>query len=174
VTGGDVARTGLVVLLFLLVQQTIALNIVVAGAHPDVLLLLPIVTGLGAGPARGAAMGFAAGIVADLFVPAPFGLSALVGTLVGFAVGSLVNYSSRSPWWVVPGVALTASAAAVMLYAVLGAVLGEEQFLRADLAAIVLVVGVANALLSLPALRLVIWSFGVNRERGTLAAAGRR
>ena len=31
-------------------------------------------------------MGFGAGLVADLFLPTPFGLSALVGSLVGFAV----------------------------------------------------------------------------------------
>jgi hypothetical protein len=55
-------------------------------------------------------------------------------------------------------VALGASVVAVMLYAVLGAMLGESQFLHVDLAAVVSVVSVANAVLAGPAVRLMRWA----------------
>jgi len=173
VTGAALARTALVLLGALLLQLTVGLSIVIGGAHPDVLLVLPIVTALVAGPTEGAVMGFVAGLVADLFVPAPFGLSALVGCLVGGAVGFVVPYSDRSPWWVPPVVALAASAGAVMLYAVLGAVLGDEQFLKLNLGAIVAVVAVTNALLAVPALSVLRWSLGLSGAEGRRAAGGR-
>ena len=73
-------RAGLVVLAFALVQQTLMLDLRSGGVHPDIMVLLPILAGLVGGPARGASMGFASGLVADLFLPTPFGLSALVGS----------------------------------------------------------------------------------------------
>ena len=53
---------------------------------PDIMVLLPIVAGIIGGPARGATIGFGTGLVSDLFLPTPFGLSALVGCLLGFGV----------------------------------------------------------------------------------------
>jgi hypothetical protein len=43
---------------------------------------------------------------------------------------------------------------------VIGAVLGQEQFLRVDLAAIVAVVAIVNAILAAPAIRVVGWALG--------------
>src|SRR5580692_3782098 len=87
VTTREVARVTVVVALFVTVQNTVMLDVHVGGVHPDIMILLPIVAGLIGGPGSGASMGFGAGLVADLFLPTPFGLSALVGCLVGFAVG---------------------------------------------------------------------------------------
>lgn len=149
----------------LLVQSTVVLEIRIAGMAPDVMVLLPIAAGLVAGPAEGAVVGFVAGIAADLLLPAPFGLSALVGTLVGFGVGlSTANLTREIRGLSIP-VALVASAIAVMLYAVLGALLGESQFLHADLAAMVPVVSVANAVLAVPAVRLTRWALMASGDR---------
>jgi hypothetical protein len=68
-------------------------------------------------------------------------------------------------------VALVASAVAVMLYAVLGAVLGQAQFLHVDLVAVVAVVSVVNAVLAGPSVRVLRWAL-VPSERAP--AAGRR
>jgi len=48
-----------------------------------------VAAGLTSGPDRGALAGFAIGVVADLVVVSPFGLTALAYTVVGWAVGSL-------------------------------------------------------------------------------------
>lgn len=166
VTGRGVLRTVLVVVLVLLVQSTLGLDITIAGAHPDLMLLLPIAAGIAAGPEEGAVMGFVAGIAADLLLPTPFGLSALVGCVVGCGVGYSTGSIAREVWWLPSVVALAASAAWVMLYAVLGAVLGQGQFLKVDLVAVVAVVAVGNAVLAGPAVRLVGWALSPSLTDG--------
>ena len=48
---------------FVTVQQTLMLDLRIGGVHPDIMVLLPIVAGIVGGPARGASMGFGAGLV---------------------------------------------------------------------------------------------------------------
>ncbi len=154
----DVARIGLVVLGFVTVQQTLMLDIRVGGVHPDIMILLPIVAGIAGGPARGASMGFGAGLVADLFLPTPFGLSALVGSVIGFAVGVTTLALDRTAVWLPPVVALGGSALYEITYAVVGSVIGQPQMLHVDVLRIVVVVSLTNAVLALPALRMVTWA----------------
>ncbi len=131
------------------------LDVHVGGVHPDIMVLLPIVAGLVGGPGTGASMGFGAGLVADLFLPTPFGLSALVGCMIGFTVGVATLALDRTAGWLPPVAAFGASAVYEVVYAVLGSVLGQPQMIHVDLTRIVLVVSVVNAVLALPAVRLV-------------------
>ena len=129
------------------------------------MILLPIVAGLVGGPGTGASMGFGAGLVADLFLPTPFGLSALVGCLIGFAVGSPRWPSTARPV-AAPGGGLRGSALYEVIYAVLGSVLGQPQMIHVDLTRVVLVVAVVNAVLALPAMRLVGWALPAASTEG--------
>lgn len=175
-SGRELLRLFLIVVLVLVVQDTIALDLRIAGAHPELMLLLPIAAGIVGGPEFGAGMGFVAGMAIDLLLPTPFGLSALVYCLVGFGVGSVMTMGSdvrrETLWWLTPLVALAGTAIGVMLYAVLGAVLGQSQMAQVDLAAVVTVAAVVNAILSPVATRLVAWGLGrplsVRRRRGRL------
>ena len=101
----DVTRTTVVILLVLAVQHTLLDSVQIAGAHSEIMLLVPIMAGYVAGPERGASVGFAAGLVADLFVPTTFGLSALVGCLLGYGTGRATAGLVRSSWWLPPVVA---------------------------------------------------------------------
>lgn len=169
-----VVRTLAVIAVALLAQFTVVLEIRVDGLAPDVMVLLPIAAGLAGGPVEGALVGFASGMAADLLMPTPFGLSGLVGTLVGFAVGTFAASSAglaREVRGLPTLVALAMSAASVMLYAVLGAVLGESQFLHVDLAVVIVVVSVLNALLAGPTVRIMRWAFAPPADR---SAAGQR
>jgi len=170
-TPRDAARVVLVVLLFVTVQETVVLDLRLGGVHPDIMILLPIVAGIAGGPARGATMGFGAGLVADLFLPTPFGLSALVGTLVGFAVGVATLALDRSALWLPPLAALAGSALYEGLYATLGSVLGQPQMLHVDLFRIIVVVSVTNAVLAIPALRLVTWALPAASIEGVPTSA---
>ncbi len=156
-TTRDVARVSLVVFVFVVVQQTIVLDLRIGGVHADVMVLLPILAGVIGGPSRGTLMGFGAGLVSDLFLPTPFGLSALVGSLVGFAVGVTTLALDRTARWLPPVAALAGSALYEVVYGALGSVLGQPQMLHVDLVRIVLVVSVTNAVLALPAMRFVAW-----------------
>ncbi len=162
----DVARFCLLLLAFEVVQQTLMLDLHLGGVHPDVMVLLPILAGVVGGPSRGALMGFASGLVADLFLPTPFGLSALVGSLVGFAVGLATLALDRSARWIPPVAALAGSALYEVLYGALGSVLGQPQMLHVDFVRIVLAVSVVNALLALPAMRLVAWGMPAASTEG--------
>jgi rod shape-determining protein MreD len=157
-SGRVVVRTLLLVAVALLVQTTVVLDVRVGGASPEIMYLMPIAAGIVGGPIDGAAVGFVAGMAADLLSPTPLGLTALVGTLVGFGVGAVSGEAVREVRGLPTVVALGASVVAVMLYAVLGAMLGESQFLHVDLAAVVSVVSVANAVLAGPAVRLMRWA----------------
>jgi rod shape-determining protein MreD len=157
VTSTDLARSTLVVVLVLVVQHTLLDQVRIDGAHPDIMLLLPVAAGYAAGPERGAGFGFVTGLVTDLFLPTTFGLSALVGCLLGFATGLATAGLVRSAWWLPPIVAAAATAAGLGGYAILGGVLGDPTMLR-DYLAPALVVGVpAAAVLAVPVLRLVAW-----------------
>jgi rod shape-determining protein MreD len=157
-TGRDAAKVIVVVLLFLTVQQTLMLDIRISGIHPDIMVVLPIAAGIIGGPSRGAIMGFGSGLVADLFLPTTFGLSALIGCLVGFGVGMATVALDRSAWWLPPLAALGASAVYEVAYAAVGSILGQPQMLHVDIVGIVLVVSIVNALVAVPAVRLVGWA----------------
>jgi rod shape-determining protein MreD len=159
-------RVVLVVAVVLTIQQALLAGLRVRGAHPDLMLLLPIAFGLVGGSERGAAMGFVSGLLADLFVGTPFGLSALVYTLVGFGVGMTEGDSLGGGWWVTPLTATVASAAGVLLYAGLGAAVGEGQMLHAHLVTVTIVVAVVNGLLAAPTARLARWAMDLSRSSG--------
>ena len=167
-----VVKTALVVAVTTLVQFTLGLDVRLGGATPELLFLLPVAAGIAGGSVAGAVVGFVAGMAADLLTTTPFGLSALVGTLIGAAVGVGTGNLVRQVWWFPSLVALCASAVAVMLYAVLGAVLGNDQFLHVGLPAVVAVVSIVNALLAAPALRAARWALDEGGERAP--AGGRR
>jgi rod shape-determining protein MreD len=121
------------------------------------MILLPIVAGLIGGPARGATIGFGTGLVADLFLPTPFGLSALIACLVGFATGLATQALDRTAWWLAPVAGLAGSALYEIVYGALGSVLGQPQMLHVALVRIIVVVSVTNAVLALVAVRLMSW-----------------
>ncbi len=166
VTPRDAARLTLVVFGFVVVQETVMLDVRIGGVHPDVMVLLPIVAGIIGGPARGATIGFGTGLVSDLFLPTPFGLSALVGCLLGFAVGLATVALDRTAWWLAPVVALGGSALYELTYGALGSVLGQPQMLHVALARIVVVVSVTNALLAWPAMKAMAWGMAQSSTEG--------
>jgi len=163
VTAALLGRNGRVcVLIFaaILLQGPVLDRMQVARAHPDLFLLLPVIAGLVAGPGEGAWVGFLAGLAADIPLPTAFGLSALVFTLTGFAVGSIVQTLMEGPWWVVPLTGAVGTAIGELLYVGMGTVTNQSLVLR-DPKAVAYVVGVAgmaNAVLAVPVVFAVRWA----------------
>lgn len=178
VTSKDAPRAFFVLLVVLVLQLTVALDIRVGGAHPDLILGLAVAAGLAGGTERGAIIGFFSGLALDLFLPTPFGLSALVGIVVGVAAGQLLAAGvDRTTWFFVPGVAALGSAIGVIMFAVLGAVLGQPDTLTVGLGAAVGVVAVVNGALGFAMVRACNWAFGLDTAgsawRGPLVPGGR-
>src|SRR5690606_31399863 len=108
-------RATLVVLVALLPQLSVVAHLPIAGAMGDLLLAVVVAAALTGGPDRGAAYGFVCGVLYDLVLDTPFGLTALCYTVVGALVGWVgVLVGRTSGWWPV-----VAAAAAGGLHAVL-------------------------------------------------------
>jgi rod shape-determining protein MreD len=147
----------------LILQTTLLARVRVFGVMPDVMLLLAVAGGITAGPTRGATLGFASGMLIDLFLPTPLGLSALVFTLVGYGVGVANTGVLRSAWYIPVLTAGGASVAGVTLYALIGSVLGERM-IDGHLVTIAVVVGLSNAVLAPVGVKFVDWSLGSLRS----------
>ena len=167
----SIFRVALVIFVVLMVQQTMMVALRIGGVHPDLLWLLPITAALADGPETGGIVGFWAGLAFDLVLPTPFGLSALVGCLLGYAVGALTSAVDPRTTWLKPVAALTGSVAADMLFAVLGAVFGQQQMVQVDFLAVFGVVAVSSVVLVLPVNRLMRWALAGETNRRSLVPA---
>ncbi len=154
-------RMSLLLLVALTVQIGVVAQLDVFGVQGDVMLMVAIAAGLAAGPDRGATLGFATGLGYDLLLQTPFGLSALTYAIVAYLAGTLQDSVLRAAWWIPVATAATASVAGVILYGVLGTVVGED-LVGWSLVRIAVVVGMLNALVALPVVRAVQWASGAD------------
>ena len=150
----------------LLAHTTVLADVDPRGVRPDVMLLLAIAAGIVAGPERGAIVGFVSGMLAGMFVQAPLGLAALVYSIVGYAVGTLQAQVLRSTWWIPVATAAVATAGGIVLYALVGAVVGQSHLVSPRLVTIALVAGVLNAGLALGVVPAMAWAFGSESGMG--------
>ncbi len=171
-TARSIVRVALVIFVVLMVQQTVMVALRVGGAHPDLLWLLPITAALLDGPETGAIVGFWAGLAFDLVLPTPFGLSALVGCLLGYATGTLTKAVDPRAAWLKPVAALAGSVAADMLFAVLGAILGQATDGADRLSCrSSWWLACSSVILVLPVSRLTRWALAGESNRRSLVSA---
>jgi rod shape-determining protein MreD len=171
VSGRAMLRVAFVIFVSLMVQSTILVALRIHGVHPDVVWLLPITAALLDGPETGAIVGFWSGLAFDFVLPTPFGLSALVATLLGYAVGSFTATADPRAWWLKPMAAFTGSVAADMLFAVLGAIMGQEQMVKVDFLVLVVVVGVSSVVLAPVVYAAMRWALaGESNRRSPVGA----
>jgi rod shape-determining protein MreD len=122
------------ILTALLLQVDFVNRLRLPGGHPDLVLVVLVSLSLVGGPAYGAVAGFAAGLAADILPPADhtIGRVAFVYALVGYAAGLLEDAEERSVLTTVLVVA-AGSGLAVIAYAGIGALLGDERITLAAL-----------------------------------------
>lgn len=158
-------RLGVVFIVALVVQLTVFVDVRVAGVAPELLALVAITAGFFVGPERGPVIAFAAGLLWDIYLPTPLGISAITFAVVAFAVGSLnegLFHDTRSQLVLVAGVA---SGSAVIGYALFGFVVGESGLIDVDLVPMALLVGLMNAVLSPLVAPLMAWAFAGEGQR---------
>jgi rod shape-determining protein MreD len=111
----------------LLLQVTVLARLSFLAAKPDLVLVVVCCFALSDGPAAGMGAGFGIGLTADLLGSHTLGLLALILCIVGYTAGVIRGYFDRmstfTPMLVVGGL----TAAAVVAYAGLGALLGDPR-----------------------------------------------
>lgn len=148
----------------ILLQTTLIARLPIFGERGDVVLLISIAAGIAGGSQAGALTGFAFGLTFDLLLQTPLGLSALAYCLTGYAVGALQTGVLRAAWWIPVVSAVAGSALGVVTFALVGAMLGQDGLVTDRLAAIIGAVAVINAVLVLPAVRVVRWAMAGGRQ----------
>ena len=155
-----IVRWSVLLLSAFVLQIGVVTDLELFGVHPEILLLVAICAGLVGGPTRGAEVGFAAGVLADLVVPGVLGVSALSFALVGFAVGATEESVIRASRGISVAIAAAASAIGTLLYAAVGEMLGQRSLSDPRLWVIIGIVSAVNGLLCVPGLAVCRWAEG--------------
>lgn len=163
---GLVLRWTTLVLVAFVVQIGVLSDLQPFGVHADAMLLIGICAGLAGGPARGAVVGFVAGVLADVMLPGTLGISALAYAVVGFGAGAVQEAVISTTRAMSVVFATLASAAGVLLYALLSQLLGQRSLTDPRLLRIVAIVAVLNAVLCLPVLAVSRWAEGDRLRAG--------
>lgn len=156
---GLLVRSALVLVTALILQVAILDWHPVASVPVTVFLALAVAGGLTGGAQRGAILGFAGGCLADLVTTAPFGLSALSLALVGYGVGSANSLRVRQSRVFPLVVGFLAGAIGVLLYAVVGELVGQPYLSDPDLLRIVIVRAVGTAVFVVPCELALRWAW---------------
>lgn len=163
-------RVGLVLLGLLQLQLSVLDGLQIFGRHPLILLLVPVAAALEGDGTRAAVAGAIAGLVLDLFLETPLGLSALVFAIVGYGVASFERGVIRADRWLQPAVAGVASGLGVLGLAAAAAIFGQPEYFRLSIVGSMIVVGVFNVLVAVPVVRMVRWALGPVSVHGGLHA----
>ncbi len=157
-TLGAWARLAVCAVAAFLFQVALFDQVVLVNAHPDVMIVLAGAAGVVFGPARGAVIGFVAGLLADLATVMPFGLSSLTYCLVAFAVGTLPSLGTAEGRRSIDlAVVVCASAVGTLAYAALGSLTGQGGMFSPQLAGVTVVVTLSALVLGLPVLGALRW-----------------
>jgi rod shape-determining protein MreD len=152
------------------VQFAVLSHLRVFGVAPDLFVLLAVLGGLVGGRRTGAATGFAAGVTADLLMSGlPFGLSALVFTVVGYAAGW---YAAASVEHSVVGdvvVAAVGTALAAVLFTVAARFVAEASPLAGRLLPTAALMAIWSLLLAVPVRRALQWVWDAESKVSTWA-----
>jgi rod shape-determining protein MreD len=164
-----VLRGALAVALLFFLHEAVLRGVRIDGVRPDILLGAGIVAAVIGGPELGAVMAFVLALLADLFVNTPFGLTALAACTVAFLAGSVRSTLGTNARYAVPVLTFVGSMAAVVLWALVGTVLGLPALLHPHLVTVALVIATVNLVVCVPLAVLMRWVFTPAAERGYAA-----
>lgn len=149
---------GLVLVTAALLQTAFLPLVILGGFRPDLLLLVAVAFALHDGPATGARVGFAAGLLMDLLLhESAVGLSALVYVGVAYTVGVVRPYLAHGSVTAPLLLAFVSGLVATAGYGMLSRLMGDQRFTLTLVASASLFVAFANAILAPPVVGLIRW-----------------
>jgi len=97
------------------------------GTKPQLLLLVTVAIALSEGPLLGMTAGFTFGLLTDMVLGLPAGVTALTYTLAGYVVGRIRMQMQAPSAWMPIGMIAFATLAAMLFYGAFSLVLGQES-----------------------------------------------
>ncbi|MBV2153972.1 rod shape-determining protein MreD [Kitasatospora sp. SUK 42] len=165
--------SAVLILLGLILQVSVFGRLQLPGATPDILLLVVVGLAMVYGPTGGCLVGFSAGLLADLAPPSDhaIGRYALVLCLMGYAAGLLRSeYGRQRSVFGSLLVVGAASIASTLLYATVGALVGDTAARHVGLGGLVISALLYDLLLA-PFVVPLVMMFGRRFGRDPVAAA---
>ena len=153
-----------VALVLLAIQRTVCATYRPGGVAVQVVLALAAGAGAGAGSERGAFAGFALGMMYDLGVGTPLGLTALAYGLAGLTSGYVMSITPDPQWWLAAIFVAIGSAVGEGAIPVVKFLTGQEGWLNDRLFLVLPVVTVPATLLSPLMVPLGRWCAGAKRR----------
>ena len=153
-----------VALVVLAIQRTVCADHRPAGVAVQVVLALAAGAGAGAGSERGAFAGFALGMMYDLGVGTPLGLTALAYGLAGLVSGYVLSITPDPQWWLAAIFVAIGSAVGEAAIPVVKFMTGQEGWLTDRLFVVLPVVTIASTVLSPLMVPLGRWCAGAKRR----------
>ncbi|MGI8796156.1 MAG: rod shape-determining protein MreD [Acidimicrobiia bacterium] len=148
------------VLTTVVLQTTLFPDLRLFGVAPDLVLVATIAVAYRVGPETGAVYGFASGLVIDLFLQTPLGLSALSFAVVAYGIGILHTGLSRTPRFIAAMLGGAGGLAGGLIFVVLAALAGEDQVIAFRTIWVLVLAAVYDALLAVPMFPVARWAVG--------------
>ncbi|MCQ3813216.1 MAG: rod shape-determining protein MreD [Acidimicrobiia bacterium] len=153
-----VLRLALLILVALVVQVTVFVDLRFWGVAPELLVLLAVLVGYLAGPRTGPTIAFVIGLLWDVYLPSPLGLSAIVFALVAYVVaaGGAELFSDSKAQLVI--IVALGTVGALAGYALLGEVMGQRGLVDMEMLRVAVVAALLNMVLTPLVRPLMVWA----------------
>jgi rod shape-determining protein MreD len=151
-------RLVLLVVTLVVLQTTVFTHLRVFGAIPDLCLVATVAVAFEEGPQAGAIFGFFSGLVLDLFLASPLGLSALANSVTGYTVGvfqsGFVRESRTMP------IVLGAIGGLIggTVFVVVGGIAGQAGYLSLTSVRVIIVAAIYDGLVAPLVFPFVRWA----------------
>lgn len=151
-------RVLLLVFSLVILQTTIFTHLHVFGAIPDLLLVATVAVAYNEGPQTGTLFGFFSGLVLDLFLVSPFGLSAISNSVTGWAIGTFQAGMAFQTRRTQVFLAALGGVIGGTVFMVVGGVVGVAGYLSLYSVQVIVAGSIWDAVVSVPIFMFVHWA----------------
>ena len=151
-------RLVLVLLIIQSLQTTLFSDLRPFGVAAQIVLLFVVVAGSLYGLAIGALTGLIAGMMIDMILPTPVGLSSLTLGLAGATAGLLIYFFNQPTWWMRLIAVAVASVLGEIYFPMAQSVVGLDGWLQLRVIKVALIVAICNVIISPLAIDVCRWT----------------
>ncbi len=151
-------RLVLVLLIIQSLQTTLFSDLRPFGVAAQIVLLFVVVAGSLYGLAIGALTGLIAGMMFDMILPTPVGLSSLTLGLAGATAGLLIYFFNQPTWWMRLIAVAVASVLGEIYFPMAQSVVGLDGWLQLRVIKVALIVAICNVIISPLAIVVCRWT----------------